>query len=359
MTSVALLELLISVSIQASLIVVVSDAVVRLSGRKVRGDLLWFCGHLAVVTIVLSAFTLPHLRLLVASPIFLKPLSHVFESHSLSVAIVTIWFAGVLLSLFTLIISTCQLYGELRRSHPAPDSLLSKLDSPKIGTKPIQILVSPTSNGPFCWQVHRPTIVLPAFIVEWPSGTLEAVVRHELAHLRARHPLHLFCQRIIECFFWFHPVVWYGSYAAVAHREFYCDEICVSAHGDAVTYLRSLLWLVENGTTLPSGLATGAAFTGSQSLVQQRAKRIFEWSQHLSSRSRPPASGGILVALTLPICLCVVVAMAIWIPLNPMASHRSIWSPWPRVSAEVLQTFGITVIDYEVDGYRLRHHVHQ
>ncbi|MFC1758094.1 hypothetical protein ACFL2H_04910 [Planctomycetota bacterium] len=132
--------------------------------------------------------------------------------------------------------------------------------------------------------------------------------------------------------------------------------VCVSADGDAVAYLRSLVRLAEIGATPSSGLATGAAFVGARSVVQQRAKRISDWND-LPLQSRPSTSRGTLISV-LAILLCTVVAMAIWIPLNPMASRRSIWSPWPHVSTEVLQTFGIAVTDYEIDGHRLRHHEH-
>ncbi|MFC1758095.1 M56 family metallopeptidase [Planctomycetota bacterium] len=138
-----------------------------------------------------------------ASRNLLDRLSHIFESHSLSTAIVMIWSAGVFLSLANLVIGTCRLHGTLRGSSAVPDSVLSKFDGQMIGAKRIRVLISETSNGPFCWQVHCPTIVLPTFIMNWPNETIDSVVRHELAHLRSHHPMHLFCQRIIECFFGF------------------------------------------------------------------------------------------------------------------------------------------------------------
>jgi hypothetical protein len=48
----------------------------------------------------------------------------------------------------------------------------------------------------------------------------------------------------------------------------------------------------------------------------------------------------------------------IWLPVNPNASRRAGWSPWPTWSADALDATGVTVRDYEIDGHRLSHHNH-
>lgn len=356
MTNVALLELLVSLSIQAGLIVAVTALVVRIGGRHVRGDLLWFYGHSAIIAIVLAAFTLPHLRLLVASPDLLDRLSHLMPSHLLSTRIVTIWFAGALYSLVKLVVGTTWLCVAIRRSVAAPDAIYRRLDQPTIGTKPIHVFVSGTLGGPFCWQIHRPTIALPEFILDWPSDVIDSVIRHEKVHLQSGHPMHLFCQRMIECFFWFHPLIWFGSRSAIAQREFHCDAACIANHEDAVGYLRSLLRLAETSNRPNAGLVTAAAFIGETSLVQQRATRISELSHNRVAQPATAGSKNVFVASALTIILSAVLTTGIWIPLNPSVSRRSVWSPWPHTSATLLHTLGIAVTDYEIDGHRMRQH---
>jgi hypothetical protein len=53
------------------------------------------------------------------------------------------------------------------------------------------------------------------------------------------------------------------------------------------------------------------------------------------------------------LALISVVCLTIWLPLNPHASRRANWSPWPEWSARALGASGIEVRDYEVDGHRL------
>jgi hypothetical protein len=47
-----------------------------------------------------------------------------------------------------------------------------------------------------------------------------------------------------------------------------------------------------------------------------------------------------------------------WLPLNPSASRRADWSPWPSWSAHALDAVGVAVRDFEVDAHRLKPHEH-
>jgi hypothetical protein len=38
----------------------------------------------------------------------------------------------------------------------------------------------------------------------------------------------------------------------------------------------------------------------------------------------------------------------VWLPVNSLASSRSIWSPWPAWSASLAGDLGVAVRDYEV-----------
>jgi hypothetical protein len=49
-------------------------------------------------------------------------------------------------------------------------------------------------------------------------------------------------------------------------------------------------------------------------------------------------------------------ASQIWIPCDPLASSRSVWSPWPRWTAESLHCFGVCLRDYERFDRRVSMH---
>ena len=137
--------------------------------------------------------------------------------------------------------------------------------------------VSADNVSPFCWQFHRPVIVLPEVVRNFPPAEQAAILRHERAHIRLQHPLHLFLQRIVEAILWFHPFVWWASRQAAAAREFRCDRDAVRTRHEVADYLRSLLRLIESRVKPPGRLPTGIGFVGDGSLLSRRASVLGEY----------------------------------------------------------------------------------
>ncbi len=92
----------------------------------------------------------------------------------------------------------------------------------------------------------RPTILLPvgAFMgLSVPQ--IEAVLSHELAHIKRHDYLINVIQNLAETVLFFHPVVWWISNQVRVEREHCCDDVAVAACGNAVVYARALATLEE------------------------------------------------------------------------------------------------------------------
>ena len=90
---------------------------------------------------------------------------------------------------------------------------------------PIRLLFSQDSVEPGIFGIVRPALVWPAGISQHPAPAhLEAIVAHEVWHVRRRENLAAAIHMVVEAFFWFHPLVWWLGTRLVEERERACDE---------------------------------------------------------------------------------------------------------------------------------------
>jgi bla regulator protein BlaR1 len=88
-----------------------------------------------------------------------------------------------------------------------------------------EIRSSRTVLEPAVVGMWRPILLLPAGIDQrLPPAQLDAVIAHEACHIGSRDNLTAGVQMLVECLFWFHPVVWWIGGRLVQERERACDE---------------------------------------------------------------------------------------------------------------------------------------
>jgi|GEM_PF-2364685 len=87
----------------------------------------------------------------------------------------------------------------------------------------------------------RPMVLLPAaLVVRMSPEMLEAVIAHELAHIRRLDLWVNLAQRVVETLLFYHPAVWWLSNRLRTEREFCCDELAVRATGERLMYASAL-----------------------------------------------------------------------------------------------------------------------
>jgi len=92
----------------------------------------------------------------------------------------------------------------------------------------------------------RPIVFLPASALTGLSeDQLQAVIAHELAHIRRFDPFVNVFQVAVETLLFYHPAVWWLNKSIRAEREHCCDETAVSLCGNAVEYARALTLMEE------------------------------------------------------------------------------------------------------------------
>ncbi len=136
-------------------------------------------------------------------------------------------------------------------------------------SRPVKLLTSTAVAVPVVIGWLKPMILLPAGLLTGLSiAQLEAVLAHELAHVRRHDYLVNLLQNIVETLCFYHPAVWWVSRQLRKEREHCCDDIAASLTGGPLDYARALATLEEMRGSLNLGLS---AATGP---LLQRIRRL-------------------------------------------------------------------------------------
>jgi GWxTD domain-containing protein len=93
----------------------------------------------------------------------------------------------------------------------------------------------------------KPVVLVPlSALASMPPQQLEAVLAHELAHIRRHDFLVNACQVLVETVLFYHPAVWWLSARVREEREACCDRVAAEQCGDTVLYGRALVALEES-----------------------------------------------------------------------------------------------------------------
>lgn len=185
-----------------------------------------------------------------------------------------LWAFGVtLLSIRLLMGWHC--HGRLRRTRfeEVADEVVvaAKRISKKLGIRrAVYIVKSSHVTAPATIGTIKPLILMPACVLTgmtWQQ--LEAVIAHELAHIKRHDYLVNALQMCVETLLFYHPATWWVSSKIRQYREECCDEIAVFATRKRVEYAKMLMWLDERLPPIaPSEMSLSSA--GGTLLVRVR-----------------------------------------------------------------------------------------
>ena len=112
---------------------------------------------------------------------------------------------------------------------------------------PVPVVESISVTVPMVVGILRPLVLLPTCaLTGLGPDQLEAVLLHELAHIRRRDLWVSFVQGLVEVMLFFHPAVWWISSRLRAERELCCDDSVVARGTSGQVYARALLLLSES-----------------------------------------------------------------------------------------------------------------
>ena len=174
--------------------------------------------------------------------------------------------------------------------------MLSRL-SGRLGLKHVvRLFQSGLVQIPCVIGAFRPVILLPASAISGLSPEqLEALLAHELAHIR-RHDFAMnFVQTLVETLLFYHPAIWWLSHRVRQEREHCCDDLAISVCGDVAGYARMLVSVEGLRGRVPQ--ASVAASGGS---LVERIRRLLPSPPE---QTRSPWMTGFAVLATLTVLI--------------------------------------------------------
>lgn len=157
------------------------------------------------------------------------------------------------------------------------DKLAVQLQIPR----KVKLLISRHVQVPVMLGFLKPLILLPvAMVNNLSEAQLEAVLLHELAHIKRNDYLLNIFQSIVETILFFNPFVWLISKIIRMEREHCCDDLVIASTVQPLQYAHALVALEEYRLT--ANRLTMAAADSKQHLFH-RIKRIMEMkTKHLN-----------------------------------------------------------------------------
>jgi bla regulator protein blaR1 len=221
------------------------------------GRLGWLSGWLTAsrvarpeLSVVMEQIGQPFPRL--QSPAAVTPAVLAHHASLLPALLVAIWACGFLAVGLSWWCRWRRIRAAAHAASPLDPEIALEADVP--------VLSTPAMLEPGVFGIFRPVLLQPEGIPDrLAPAHLEAVLAHELCHVRRRDNLAAAVHMAVEAVFWFHPLVWWVGARLVEERERACDEEVLRPGSRPEVYAESVLktcqFYLESPLVCMSGIA--------------------------------------------------------------------------------------------------------
>ncbi len=191
--------------------------------------------------------------------------------------VVNFWLFGAILFLFRLISQFAEIRNLRKTSLPFENLEIQTLTDRLVATlgisRKIEIRTTGKAHSPLTFGVMTPVILLPiALVFQLSPAHLEAVIAHELAHVKRNDYLSNLLLSTLEVLFFFHPCYWWMSQTVKELRENAADELALKAGISATDLANALAEVLQFASQPPPELSLAAGNKRNPTLL--RIKRM-------------------------------------------------------------------------------------
>ena len=138
----------------------------------------------------------------------------------------------------------------------------------------LNLRMSARQISPMVIGLIKPCVIVPAAILSGlNTEQVEAILVHELAHIRRYDHVVMIMQAIITQILFFHPVAWYLSAEINRERENCCDDLVIKTFPNPINYIKALTMIQELNA---DGQVPANALLGRSKRLLGRVKRLLK-----------------------------------------------------------------------------------
>ncbi|GAB2795188.1 hypothetical protein GCM10027275_45380 [Rhabdobacter roseus] len=138
-------------------------------------------------------------------------------------------------------------------------------------TQSVELRQTARVLSPLVIGALRPVVLVPVgLLTGFSVAEVEAILAHELAHIRRHDYLVNLLQSLVEIVFFFHPALWWLSERVRTEREHCCDDLAVATCGDRTSLAQALVRVAE----LQANPRLAMAFASRKPLLLRRIRRV-------------------------------------------------------------------------------------
>jgi bla regulator protein BlaR1 len=197
--------------------------------------------------------------------------------HTLPLGLLAIWLTGFALILAAWWRQWRHIAAVVRSASPVEFGreldTLRRLETTGGIRKPVALVSSQSCLEPGVFGIAKPVLLWPQTIsAHLDDRQVEAIIAHEVLHVRHRDNLVAAFHMFVEAVFWFHPVVWWVGARLIDERERACDEDVIRLGSEPRVYAESIVKACQ--VYVASPLPCMAGVTGSD--LTRRIERIMK-----------------------------------------------------------------------------------
>lgn len=196
-------------------------------------------------------------------------------------------------------------------------------------------------NIPLVIGYFKPMVLFPvALVAQLDIRQVEAILIHELSHIRRNDYLLNLIKTAIETLMFFNPFIWLSNRFINIEREHACDDLVLKLTGTPLTYAHALLKLeILKDKATP---ALSMAASGKQQHLYQRIKRITDMKTNYMNAKQQ------LFAITLTVATVISLAWIGPAKTEPVIIKPGVMHKQPALKREAKSPFEPVLLKQEV-----------